>query len=135
MDMTQFKFEFEKTYKEVDVAGKLYKIEFNDDAIAKYQKELKTFDKDSKELATLIKDYEKATDEEIDAVMNKQKEMTKHVVETFLGEGTFEELYEKAGKSVTNLMGLVNYLSDLYVEEAKGKTEQAQTKYLQNVKK
>lgn len=133
--MTQFKFEFEKTYKEVDVAGKLYKIEFNDDAIAKYQKELKTFDKDSKELATLIKDYEKATDEEIDAVMNKQKEMTKHVVETFLGEGTFEELYEKAGKSVTNLMGLVNYLSDLYVEEAKGKTEQAQTKYLQNVKK
>jgi len=135
MDMTQFKFEFEKTYKEVDVAGKLYKIEFNDDAIAKYQKELKTFDKDSKELAALITDYEKATDEEIDAVMNKQKEMTKHVVETFLGEGTFEELYEKAGKSVTNLMGLVNYLSDLYVEEAKGKTEQAQAKYLQNVKK
>lgn len=133
--MTQFKFEFEKTYKEVDVAGKLYKIEFNDDAIAKYQKELKTFDKDSKELAALITDYEKATDEEIDAVMNKQKEMTKHVVETFLGEGTFEELYEKAGKSVTNLMGLVNYLSDLYVEEAKGKTEQAQAKYLQNVKK
>ncbi|MES1048466.1 hypothetical protein FOA24_02935 [Bacillus thuringiensis] len=133
--MTQFKFEFEKTYKEVDVAGKLYKIEFNDDAITKYQKELKTFDKDSKELATLITDYEKATDEEIDAVMNKQKEMTKHVVETFLGEDTFEELYEKAGKSVTNLMGLVNYLSDLYVEEAKGKTEQAQSKYLQNVKK
>ncbi|HDR8155539.1 TPA: hypothetical protein QC057_004568 [Bacillus cereus] len=133
--MTQFKFEFEKTYKEVDVAGKLYKIEFNDDAITKYQKELKTFDKDSKELAALITDYEKATDEEIDAVMSKQKEMTKHVVETFLGEGTFDELYEKAGKSVTNLMGLVNYLSDLYVEEAKGKTEQAQAKYLQNVKK
>lgn len=133
--MTQFKFEFEKTYKEVDVAGKLYKIEFNDDAITKYQKELKTFDKDSKELAALITDYEKATDEEIDAVMSKQKEMTKHVVETFLGEGTFDELYEKAGKSVTNLMGLVNYLSDLYVEEAKGKTEQAQSKYLQNVKK
>ncbi|HFK1685280.1 TPA: hypothetical protein ACGXND_005247 [Bacillus tropicus] len=133
--MTQFKFEFEKTYKEVDVAGKIYKIEFNDDAITKYQKELKTFEKDSKELAALITDYEKATDEEIDAVMSKQKEMTKHVVETFLGEDTFEELYKKAGKSVTNLMGLVNYLSDLYVEEAKGKTEQAQAKYLQNVKK
>ncbi|TBX83972.1 hypothetical protein E0M29_28165 [Bacillus cereus] len=133
--MTQFKFEFEKTYKEVDVAGKIYKIEFNDDAITKYQKELKTFEKDFKELAALIKDYEKATDEEIDSVMEKQKEMTKHVVETFLGEDTFEELYEKAGKSVTNLMGLVNYLSDLYVEEAKGKTEQAQAKYLQNVKK
>ncbi|PEU35497.1 hypothetical protein [Bacillus toyonensis] len=133
--MTQFKFEFEKTYKEVDVAGKLYRIDFNDDAIAKYQKELKTFDKDSKELAALITDYEKTTDEEIDAVMGKQKEMTKHVVETFLGEGTFDELYEKAGESVMNLMGLVNYLSDLYVEEAKGKTEQAQAKYLQNVKK
>lgn len=36
-----FQFNFEKTYKEVDVAGKVYQVEFNDDAINKYQKSLK----------------------------------------------------------------------------------------------
>lgn len=133
--MTQFKFEFEKTYKEVEVAGKVYQVEFNDDAINKYQKSLKTFEKQTKEVQGLIPDYEKATDEEFDNVMNKQKELVKHVVETFLGENTFDELYEKAGKSISNLISLVDYLNNLYIEEAKEKAEKAQAKYLANIKK
>lgn len=133
--MTQFKFEFEKTYKEVDVAGKVYQVEFNDEAINKYQKSLKSFEKKTKEVQGLIPDYEKATDEEFDNVMNKQKELVKHVVETFLGENTFDELYEKAGKSIGNLMSLVDYLNNLYIEEAKEKAEKAQAKYLANIKK
>ncbi|MGG1339882.1 hypothetical protein ABE244_04670 [Bacillus toyonensis] len=133
--MTQFKFEFEKTYKEVDVAGKVYQVEFNDEAINKYQKSLKSFEKKTKEVQDLIPDYDKAMDEEIDNVMNKQKELVKHVVETFLGENTFDELYEKAGKSIGNLISLVDYLNNLYIEEAKRKAEQAQAKYLANMKK
>lgn len=133
--MAQFKFEFEKTYKEVEVAGKVYQVEFNDDAINKYQKSLKNFEKQTKEVEGLIPDYEKATDEEFDNVMNKQKELVKHVVETFLGENTFDELYEKAGKSISNLISLVDYLNNLYIEEAKEKAEKAQAKYLANIKK
>lgn len=129
------KFEFKKTYKEVDVAGKVYQVEFNDEAINKYQKSLKSFGKKTKEVQNLILDYDKATDEEIDNVMNKQKELVKHVVETFLGENTFDELYEKAGKSIGNLMSLVDYLNNLYIEEAKEKAEKAQAKYLANIKK
>lgn len=133
--MTQFKFEFERTYKEVEVAGRVYQVEFNDEALTKYQKELKKFDEESKELQSLIPDYEKATDEEIDAVMNKQKELAKRAIETFFGKDTFDELCKKAGKSVSNLTGLMNYLTDIYVEESKGKAEQAQAKYLANIKK
>lgn len=133
--MTQFKFEFEKTYKEVEVAGKVYQVEFNDDAINKYQKSFKNFEKKTKEVKDLIPDYEKATDEEIDNVMNKQKELVKHVVETFLGENSFDELYVKSGKSIGNLMSLVDYLNNLYIEEAKEKAEKAQAKYLANIKK
>ncbi|NIA59429.1 hypothetical protein G5716_13970 [Bacillus pacificus] len=132
--MTQFKFEFEKTYKEVEVAGKVYQVEFNDDAINKYQKSFKNFEKKTKEVKDLIPDYEKATDEEIDNVMNKQKELVKHVVETFLGENSFDELYVKSGKSIGNLMSLVDYLNNLYIEEAKEKAEKAQAKYLANIK-
>ena len=133
--MTQFKFEFEKTYKEVDVAGELYKVEFNDEALLKYSKAFKTFKKDTEEVAESVVDVENATDEELEAVSLKQKELVKYIVEMFLGEGTFDSLYEKAGKSSANLMGLVNYLNEIYVEETNKKTEEARNKYLANVKK
>lgn len=133
--MTQFKFEFKKTYKEVDVAGKLFKVEFNDDALNKYQKSLQRFKDSTNELQNSITDYEKATDEEIDASTEKQKEITKDVVETFLGEGTFEELYEIAGRAVANLLDLVHYLQGIYIEESMKTAEKSQSKYLANLKK
>ncbi|MYW24985.1 hypothetical protein GTY48_15565 [Bacillus thuringiensis] len=133
--MTQFTFNFEKTYKEIDVAGTLYQVEFNDEAITKYQKAFKRFDKEIKVVTDKISDYESATDEVIEETAKKQKEVVKDIVETFLGEGTFDSLYEKAGKSSTNLMGLVHYLNGLYVEEERKKAEETRNKYLSNVKK
>ncbi|MDA1652650.1 MULTISPECIES: hypothetical protein [Bacillus cereus group] len=133
--MTQFKFDFEKTYKEVDVAGKLFKVEFNDDALNKYQKALKQFKKGTDELQSMIPDFEAASDKEIDALTEKQKDLTKQVVETFLGEGTFEDLYEIAGRAVANLLNLVHYLNDIYVEESMKTAEKSQSKYLANLKK
>ncbi|MGR5983431.1 hypothetical protein [Bacillus cereus] len=133
--MTQFKFEFEKTYKEIDVAGTVYQVEFNDEAITKYQKAFKRFDKEIKVVTDSISDYESATDESIEEVAKKQKEVVKDIVETFLGDGSFDSLYEKAGKSSTNLMGLVHYLNGLYVEEEKKKADETRNKYLNNVKK
>lgn len=133
--MTRFKFEFEKTYKEIDVAGTVYQVDFNDESITKYQKAFKRFDKEIKVVTDSISDYESATDEAIEEVANKQKEVVKDIVETFLGEGTFDSLYEKAGKSSTNLMGLVHYLNGLYVEEEKKKADETRNKYLNNVKK
>ncbi|HDR7601036.1 TPA: hypothetical protein QCX65_004480 [Bacillus mycoides] len=130
-----FQFNFEKTYKEVDVAGKLFKVEFNDDALNRYQKSLKRFKASTNELQNSITDYEKATDEEIDALTVKQKEITKDVVDTFLGEGAFEELYDIAGRAVANLLGLVHYLQDIYVEESMKTSEKSQSKYLANLKK
>ncbi|MGG0282914.1 hypothetical protein ABEY37_24910 [Bacillus pacificus] len=130
-----FQFNFEKTYKEVDVAGKLFKVEFNDDALNRYQKSLKRFKVSTEELQNTATDYEKATDEEIDALSEKQKEITKDVVDTFLGNGAFEELYDIAGRSVANLLSLVHYLNDLYAEETLKKTNESQSKYLANLKK
>ncbi|PFO79958.1 hypothetical protein COJ87_05955 [Bacillus cereus] len=130
-----FQFNFEKTYKEVDVAGKVYQVEFNDDALNKYQKALKRFEKSTKELQKFIPDFENATDKEIDALTAKQKEITKDVVDVFLGEDAFEELYDIAGRSVGNLLSLVHYLNELYAEEMIKKSDTAQSKYLANLKK
>jgi hypothetical protein len=130
-----FQFNFEKTYKEVDVAGKIFKVEFNDDALNRYQKSLKRFKASTDELQKSISDYEKATDEEIDSLAEKQKEITKDVVDTFLGDGAFEELYDIAGRSVANLLSLVHYLNDLYAEETLKKSSESQSEYLANLKK
>ncbi|MED3586531.1 hypothetical protein P4528_24405 [Bacillus thuringiensis] len=130
-----FQFNFEKTYKEVDVAGKLFKVEFNDDALNRYQKSLKRFKASTEELQNAATAYEKATDAEIDTLSERQKEITKDVVDTFLGNGAFEELYDIAGRSVANLLSLVHYLNDLYAEETLKKTNESQSKYLANLKK
>lgn len=130
-----FQFNFEKTYKEVDVAGKIYKVEFNDDALNRYQKSIKRFKSATEELQNSITDYENTTDEDIDTSTEKQKEITKDFIDTFLGEGAFEELYDIAGRAVANLLSLVHYLNDLYVEEQLKKQSESQSKYLANLKK
>lgn len=136
--MTQaYQFNFEKTYKEIDVSGDIYRVEFNDEALTRYQKAVKGFNQGIKEAQGALEkvNIETDSDDEIQKVSDKQKDVVKDVVEVFLGEGTFDGLYEKAGKSVMNLMSLVNYLIDIYSSEMKSKTEDARKKYLENVKK
>lgn len=136
--MTQaYQFNFEKTYKEIDVSGDIYRVEFNDEALTRYQKAVKRFNQGIKEAQSALEkvNIETDSDDEIQKVSDKQKDVVKDVVEVFLGEGTFDGLYEKAGKSVMNLMSLVNYLIDIYSSEMKSKTEDARKKYLENVKK
>ncbi|SPT98426.1 Uncharacterised protein [Lysinibacillus capsici] len=136
--MTQaYQFNFEKTYKEIDVSGDIHRVEFNDEALTRYQKAVKRFNQGIKEAQDALNNIniETDSDDEIQKVSDKQKDVVKDVVEVFLGEGTFEGLYEKAGKSVMNLMSLVDYLIDIYSSEMKSKTEDARKKYLENVKK
>ncbi|WP_019779152.1 hypothetical protein, partial [Streptococcus sobrinus] len=110
-------------------------VDFSDEALAKYQKALKRFEKKIKESEGNITDYETATDESIDEFWKQQKEVTKDIIETYLGEGTFEDLYEKAGRVSKNLMNLVHYLNGMYLEEVQKKDEEMLNKYLSNVKK
>lgn len=136
--MTQpFQFNFEKTYREIDISGDIHRVDFNDEALTRYQKAIKRFNQGIKEVQEVLKNVniETDSDEEIQKVSDKQKDVVKDVVEVFLGEGTFEGLYEKAGKSVMNLISLVNYLIDIYSSEMQSKTENTRKKYLENVKK
>ncbi|PUW00098.1 hypothetical protein, partial [Cronobacter sakazakii] len=82
-----------------------------------------------------IAGFDAATDEVIEFTAETQKEVVNAIVETFFGIGAFAELYEKAGKSSTNLMSLVHYLNELYIDEEKKKADNARDKYLSNVKK
>ncbi|HDX9563601.1 hypothetical protein P4195_29470 [Bacillus thuringiensis] len=133
--MSQFRFDFEKTYKEIDVAGKVYKVAFDDDAMLKYQIASKEYEAKVQEVQDLVPDIEKASIEELKLLNEKQKELFKETIELFLGDDTFEELYEKAGRSVIQLTGLLDYLTGLVEEELKSQSASVQDKYLQNKKK
>ncbi|HDX9500150.1 TPA: phage tail assembly chaperone [Bacillus thuringiensis] len=132
---SQFRFDFEKTYKEIDVAGTVYKIAFDDDAMLKYQIASKEYEAKVQEVQTLVPDIEKASVEELKLLNEKQKALFKETIELFLGDDTFEELYEKAGRSVIQLTGLLDYLTGLVEEELKSQSASVQDKYLQNKKK
>ncbi|EJQ77753.1 phage tail assembly chaperone [Bacillus toyonensis] len=133
--MSQFRFDFEKTYKEIDIAGEVYKVAFDDDAMLKYQIASKEYEAKVQEVQTLVPDIEKASVEELKLLNEKQRALFKETIELFLGDDTFEELYEKAGRSVIQLTGLLDYLTGLVEEELKSQSSSVSDKYLKNSKK
>jgi acetyl-CoA carboxylase carboxyltransferase component len=119
------KFEFKKTYEEVEIAGKVYKIEFNDDKIREYQEKFLSFEADVQEFLNV--DETKLTKEERWEHFEKGKQLARNVIDTLLGEGSFDELYEKSGRSIANMYDLIWYLAGIVNERnARNKEEKRQ---------
>ncbi|PED73061.1 hypothetical protein CON97_05500 [Bacillus pseudomycoides] len=131
----KFQFNFEKTYREIDVAGNLYKVSFDDESMLKYQEGFVAYEKKAKELQAEEVDIREATPEQLRDMNAKQREVVKDAIEIFLGEDTFEELYEKAGRSIMNLFSLVNYLTKLVEAELRAKAGSNLDAYLTQTKK
>lgn len=130
----QFRFDFEKTYKEIDVAGKLYRVAFDDDSMLRYQVEFKAYETKVAEAQQKTVDIQNASIEKLKEMNEVQKELMKDAIEMFLGADTFEELYEKAGRSCYNLVALLEYMMNLVTEELESKNLAVEGKYLQGVK-
>lgn len=119
------KFEFKKTYEEIEIAGKVYKIEFNDDKIREYQDKFLSFEADAQEFLNV--DETKLTREEQWEHFEKGKQLARNVIDTLIGEGSFDELYEKSGRSIANMYDLVWYLAGIVNERnARNKEEKRQ---------
>lgn len=107
-------FNFEKTYKEIEIGDKTYRMEMNDEAQERIQGLFEKGQKFAEEAKQL--DTEKMTPEELKAMSAQQKDLAIEMVDTFLGDGTGAELYEVAGRSSINLMKLVRQLQTLFEE-------------------
>lgn len=130
-----FNFEFKQTYKEINIAGETFRVNFDDDAMLAYQVAFKEYEKKVAEVQSLVKDYSTASIEELRAMADKQKEITKEALELFLGKGTFEGLYDKAGRSSMNMVGLIDMLMKMVEEELLAQAGEVNNKYLANLKK
>jgi hypothetical protein len=126
------KFEFKKTFKEIDINGEIYRVSFDDEAMDRYM-DVATDARDEFKALDQF-DVENASKEELHGHRDKQKEAVKKVIEAFLGEESFDGLYEMAGRSVLNLMSLVSYLIDLYEQEQSEALDVKKDKYLKKKK-
>ncbi|MBJ8031422.1 hypothetical protein [Bacillus cereus group sp. N21] len=133
--MTTLQFTFEKTYKEIDVAGTLYKVNFDDESMLKYQEGFVSYEKKAKELQNEAIDFREASPDVLRAMNLQQRELMSEAIELFLGEDTFEELYEKAGRSLMNLVSLIDYLTKIVEEELRAKSGNNLDAYLTQTKK
>lgn len=126
------KFSFDKSYEEVKIADKVYKIDMSDDKVKDYQQALQGYHKEAEQLTSA--NLENATPEEQVELFNKQLGMMKVVTETILGEGTFDELYEMSGRSSRNYLKLMLFIAEVMEEKIDEVKSDALSKYLNEKK-
>ncbi|WP_281659128.1 hypothetical protein [Halobacillus sp. Cin3] len=126
------KFEFQSAKKEIEVAGKNYEIDFSDEAIQRYTEMAEDAKQEYEKQQEKLDQTDELTSEDIKQIQAAQKGVVKRTLEGYLGEGSFEELYEKAGRSTVNLMDLARFLSDLFHQEQQERVQKHKDKYLAN---
>ncbi|MDF9296108.1 hypothetical protein [Geobacillus stearothermophilus] len=126
------KFEFGKAYEEIEINGKGYRVDFSDDKLKQYQDMFYKFYQEAQEIEQA--DIEKMTQEEQTALLDKQRQNMKTVTETLLGEGTFDELFELAGRSTWNYMKLIEFLAEIIEERFSEIKEERRKKYVKRAK-
>ncbi|REK58976.1 MAG: hypothetical protein C6P36_02740 [Geobacillus sp.] len=127
------KFEFGKAYEEIEINGKPYRIDFSDDKLKQYQDMFYKFYQEAEEMKQA--NIEEMTPAEQNALLEKQHQNMKMVTETILGEGTFDELFELAGRSTWNYMKLIEFLAEIIGQRFDEFKEEQRKKYVKKVKK
>lgn len=124
------KFEFKKTFEEVEIAGKVYKIEFTDNKLREYQERFLSLGSEVQEFLNV--DETKLTKEEREKHFEKGKQLVRDVIDMLLGEGSFNELYEKSGRSIVNMYDLAWYLVGIVNERNARNREEKRQQYVKS---
>jgi len=124
------KFTFDKSYEEIDLEGKIYKIDMSDEAIKKYQLAMHKYHVEAQKLEKV--DVSKLDFEEQKKTFIQALELQKKFIETILGKGSFDELYEKSGKSSSNMVELVVFLGEIIGDKVKKLKEKQRNLYVKN---
>lgn len=121
------KFNFEQTYKEIEIGDKLYRMDMDD---AAQERAARAYKKVVAFTEKYSQDKVEAMDEEtLDSIVKEQKQFAIEAVDSFLGEGSGEELYELAGRSSVNLMKLVRQLMAMFEEFAGASYEEEKKQF------
>lgn len=125
-------FKFSSTVEEIKVNGRIYGIDFSDEKVREYQKKLEKFYLESEEVRTA--NVDNLSQEDQDKLLRKTHEMAKEVIEMLLGKNTYETLYHDSGKSLFNMVELLNFLTKVVDEKSSNLRSEKFDKYIKNKK-
>lgn len=108
------KFEFGKSYEELEIAGNIYKIRFDDEKLLEYHKAFEEFYQDTKKIQEI--ETEDMEHKDLLDIYKEIREMSKEILDTVLGEGAYNELYERSGQSTMGMVDVINFVSDVVGE-------------------
>lgn len=117
------KFNFNNIYEKVEMAGKVYEIRFDDESIIKYHETFTEFYRDTREIQSI--DGSKLDDEGLEDLYKEIRSVSRKVLDAVLGEGAYDDLYDKSGKSTMAMVDAITFLSDV-VGEALGDIKERQ---------
>ncbi|WP_078379160.1 hypothetical protein [Sutcliffiella halmapala] len=98
------KIQINKSVEEFDIAGTIYEMDMSDEALKKYRKEWETFNLQVAALEKLPND---------EAAEQKAKELFIQVYDLFLGQGSFEKIFNATGKSSWLMIDILKQMMDV----------------------
>jgi hypothetical protein len=127
------KFTFDQTYREIDIAGEIYRIDFADEQLKAYQSAFAAFHSEMEQLSKLKAD--EMTYEQNAEALDKQKNAISKMIEVIFGANSFEKLYEKAGNSLLNIAKLLHFVGEEIRDATAEMNKEKRTKYVKAAKK
>jgi len=113
------KFVFNKSYEEIEIAGKLKKVSLKDDDRKKYSQQLKKY-------AAMVNEVNKVDADklDIDAALKLEEEfktITLETLDVLFGEGSGQELYQDADEQTEELIPVVFAVAEIISERRQEK--------------
>lgn len=121
-------FDFKKSYEEIKINDRVYKIDLSDEKVKEYYKEFISFE--SKSLKLQAESIKAITPEEQEKFVDESKSLVGHTLDVILGKGSFDHLYIDSGKSLLNMIDLIMFLTDVIKEKTESIREETLNKYL-----
>lgn len=125
-------FDFKKSYEELKINGEVYKIDFSDAKLKEYRKSFNEFYAESQKMQS-VNTSELAKDDELKQ-FEHAADLTKKAIDKLLGDGSFNKLYEQSGRSLFNMMDLVEFLAELVGEKTNKVRKERAHKYIKHKK-
>ncbi|UTI41123.1 hypothetical protein [Niallia sp. RD1] len=105
------KIQVEKVTEEVEIGSSVYTLDLSDEKI---EEKLSFYDK----FKNKVDKYEGVDIATVDAetrkeIMDDRKETVKEMLESLLGEGTFESVYNDVGRSIVVMSNVIVQLTDV----------------------
>lgn len=108
------KFEFKKSYEEIEIDGEIFKVSLKDEDRKNYSKQLSKFHEMINDIDT--KNIDKITIDDAIAMEDRVKDITLETIDVLFGDGSSEKLYKKADEQVEEIIPIVFAVAELINE-------------------